>query len=384
MHILLLPSSYAPKVGGLETAVAQLGAELVRRGHQVTVVTNRYPRALPAYERVGDIAVHRLLMPNVWPTWGQVGRMAKYMLGLALAPLQAARLALLFRALKPDVVNMHYLGVPACYARVAGLLAGRRPLVVSTHGSDLVARPLPSGSPALSRYIVSGAQAATAPSANQAELLRQFMGADWATPVTITGNGVMIGELANKKAYKHPRPYVFAAARFTPVKGLDVLLRALKLLVDGGCDVDLILAGAGPEEVLLRALVRELGLEQRVLFWGIANRLELAALLHGCAVYALPSRAESFGIAALEAMACGRPVVASRCGGIPEVVQDGITGVLIPPDDPAALSAAICALLGDEMRRNAMGWRGYDLALSQWSWGAVAERYERAYGLARK
>lgn len=380
MHILLLPSSYAPKVGGLETAVAQLGAELVRRGHRVTVLTNRYPRTLPSYERIGDIAVHRILMTNLLPNWGQLKRLPKYVAGVALAPIQLLRLARLIRALEPDIVNVHYLGVPAVYAR----LASKRRLVISLHGSDLAARPYATGGASLSRYAVAGARAATACSANQAALLPQLIGASSTLPVVVTGNGVDPSEFTDIQAYQHPRPYLFAAARFSPVKGLDVLIRAMPGLIAQGLDVDLILAGGGPQAATLHTLTHELGVEQHVHFWGLANRHEIAALLRGCSLFVLPSRAEAFGIAALEAMICGKAVVASRCGGIPEVVLDGEAGVLVPPDDAAALSAALAGLLHDPARCEQLGRRGRELALGAWSWSSVADRYLQAYRMAQE
>src|SRR5438132_5179934 len=87
MRVLLVPSSYAPKIGGLETATAHLGAELVRRGHSVTVITNRYPRTLRAYEMIDGIPVHRILMTNLWLSGRHLTRLAKYVVGLALAPI---------------------------------------------------------------------------------------------------------------------------------------------------------------------------------------------------------------------------------------------------------------------------------------------------------
>jgi len=382
MNILLTPASYAPKVGGLETAVAHLGAELARRGHTVTVVTNRYPRTLPAYEQIGGISVHRILMPNIAPGLAQLPRLPKYLLGLALAPLQLARLARLVGELRPDIVNAHYLGVPALYARLASRLRPPARLVVSVHGSDLNSDPLPTGGASLSRYVVAGARAATACSQSQADCLRALMGAGWPRQAFVTGNGVASDELAGARAFQHPRPYLLAAARLSPVKGIDVLIRALRLARDAGHDVDLILAGAGPEELALRQLARDCGVEQSVRFWGSASRAELAGLLHGCVLLAQPSRAEGFGIAALEAMVCGRAVVASRAGGLPELVRDGETGLLVPPDDPAALSAAIAALLSEPARRADLGRRGRERALSEFTWSAVAGRYLNAYAAA--
>jgi glycogen synthase len=382
MHILLIPSSYAPKVGGLETAVAQLGAELLRRGHMVSIITNRYPRALPAFERIDGVEVHRILMPNFMPGWDQLPRLPKYLAGLALAPIQMARLAGLIQAIDPTLINVHYLGTPAIYTCVANWLRPAHRLVLSVHGSDLTTTPYPTGNPALSRYAVGVAQVSTACSANQAVFLRQMMGTAWDGQVVITGNGVAPDELQTDERFDHPRPYLFAAARFIPKKGLDVLIRAMRQIDAAGLDVDLILAGSGPEEAALRSLAGELGLEQRVRFWGTASRREIAALLNGCALFVLPSLWEAFGIASLEAMVCGKAVVASDCGGIPEVVRDGETGLLVPPGDAVALSQAITTLLHDDTRREAFGRRGRAIALGEWSWSAVADRYLQAYACA--
>lgn len=382
MHILLAPSSYAPRVGGLETAVAHLGAELMRRGHTVSIITNRYPRTLPAFEKIAGIPIHRLLFTNFVPGREQLSRLVKYFLGVAIAPAQVVRLNHLIRQLEPDIINAHYLSTTAVYLRLANAGRASRRMVTSVHGSDLTTAPYPTGNPTLSRYVVAGSQATTACSANQASFLRQMMGADWREAVVVTGNGVDPGELLTGRRYEHPRPFLFAAARFIPKKGLDVLIRAMRHLGDAGLDVDLILAGSGPEERPLRDLVGQLGLERRVTFWGVADRQEIAALLNGCALFVLPSLWEAFGIASLEAMVCGKAVVASDCGGIPEVVRSGETGLLVPPGDVVALAQAIAVLLQDSAAREAYGRRGREIALSEFSWNKVADRYLQAYSLA--
>jgi glycosyltransferase involved in cell wall biosynthesis len=209
-----------------------------------------------------------------------------------------------------------------------------------------------------------------------------MMGARWAGRVIVTGNGVVPSEFERGECLDHPRPYVFTAARFTRGKGLDILIRALKQLHDAGQEIDLILAGDGPEEAALRWLTATLGLERYVRFWGLASHRQVAALMNGCALFVLPSLQEAFGITCLEAMVCRKAVVATRCGGIPEVVRDGETGLLVAPGDPVQLSEAISALLRDPERRAALGRRGREVALAEYSWSAVADRYLQAYALA--
>jgi glycosyltransferase involved in cell wall biosynthesis len=383
MHILLAPSSYAPRVGGLETAVAHLGAELSRRGHAVTVVTNQYPRTLAAYEYIEGLPVHRILMTNIMPGRDQLRRLPKYLLGLAIAPIQAARLACLVRSIRPTILNVHYLSTSALYVSLAGKLCSSHRQVISVHGSDLTTTPYPTGNPVLSRFVVNQSHAATACSQNQAGFLRQMMGAQWAEPLVVTGNGVEPDGLLDARRYQHPRPYLFAAARLIPKKGIDVLIRAMHQINTAGHDVDLIIAGGGPQEAALRSLTSQLGLERRIHFWGVARRPEIAALLQGCALFVLPSLWEAFGIAALEAMVCGKAVVASDCGGLPEVVRDGEYGLLVPPGDAFALSQAIITLLQDGERCALLGQRGSEIALSKYTWSAVTDRYLHSYALAQ-
>src|SRR5207245_5777728 len=127
------------------------------------------------------------------------------------------------------------------------------------------------------------------------------------------------------------------------LKGVDVLLRAAATLP--GLLVEV--AGDGPERPGLEAI------DPSATFLGWQPRLD--DLLARWDVFALPSREEAFGIAALEAMAAGRPVVATRVGGLPELIEDGLTGLLVPPDDPAALAAALARLAADPALRARMG-----------------------------
>jgi glycogen synthase len=380
-RILLVPSSFAPKVGGLETAVAHLATELTHRGHTVAVLTNRYPRTLAGYERIDDIPVYRYLMTNTRPGREQLSRLGRYLLGIALAPIQLARITLFVRKFNPEIINAHFLEVSALYAYIASKFHSTR-FVVSVHGSDLLGLPCPSGQQLTDQLIVRGAHAATACSAYMAECLKLIMEDSWGRRIVVTGNGVDPSELQTEERFEHPRPYLFTAARLVPKKGLNVLIRAMRNLVDGGFNVDLILAGSGPQEKELRNLASALNLETRVYFYGAANRRQLAALLNGCTLFVLPSLMEGLGIAILEAMVCGKAVVASDCGGIPEIVRDNETGLLVPPGDVEMLSQTIAALLSDSARRQLFGEKGRAVALSEFQWSAVTDRYLQAYRVA--
>lgn len=157
-------------------------------------------------------------------------------------------------------------------------------------------------------------------------------------------------------------------------KGLDILLEAMAMVAAGSgpaADLRLEVAG-GPASCAdeLAARARALGLGDRVTFLGEVP--EAATVLAGWDFLVLPSRREGFGLVLAEAMAAGRPVIASRAGGIPEVVEDGKTGLLVPPGDAGALAGALARLAGSPGELRAMGRRGREDAQARFDVGRTA------------
>lgn len=170
---------------------------------------------------------------------------------------------------------------------------------------------------------------------------------------------------------------VLAPAALVRRKGLDVLLEAAALLRTEQPRLRVAIAGAGPEEEALRARARPDVDAGRVLFLG--RRDDMADLYAAADIVTLPSRREGLGVAALEAMAAGRPVVASRVGGLAWVVADGVTGLLVTPGDVGALARALASLATDPARRESMGQAGRRRAEALFSAEAMVEAYERLY-----
>jgi glycosyltransferase involved in cell wall biosynthesis len=165
---------------------------------------------------------------------------------------------------------------------------------------------------------------------------------------------------------------VLAVSRLTRQKGIDVAVEALSSLPD---DVVLVVLGEGPEREVLEKLARERAVESRVILPGRVP--DVTAWLRRASVYVQPARWEGFGLAVLEAMVCGLPVVATNVSSLPELVADGETGLLVPPDDPAALARAIERALADP----ALGPAGLERARREFSVQRMADRtvalYER-------
>lgn len=168
-------------------------------------------------------------------------------------------------------------------------------------------------------------------------------------------------------------PLIGSLARLDPIKGIDVLLRAMTEL-EG---VSAVIVGDGEARVALVALAQDLGVADRVTFAGWSDRArDYLALLD---VYVLASRFEGLPVSVIEAMLAGLPVVASDVGGVADAVRDGETGVLVPPEDPAALAAAIRGVLADRDRMRALGQAGRARALERFGAERMAAEFEALY-----
>jgi glycogen synthase len=320
MRILLISPSYHPVLGGLQTVTRQVARALASQGHDVRVVANRYPRSLPATEAVDGVPVERWLFFN---SFGDLLRARRP--ELALASLyynhsSAKRLNRLVENFRPDVVNLHF---PE--PRLAPILQVRRDipfrLVVSVHGDDIERWFRESASDRGRRVVRRMLESADAVTACSGYLLQQAIELEpvVAGKATVIHNGVDHARFLAPAVYHHPRPYILAYGRHTHKKGFDLLLESFAPVSQRFPQVDLILAGAGEETGRLRKLRDRLRLEQRVLFYGRAEPEEVVRLLKGCRLVVIPSREEPFGIVAAEALLSGRPLVATRVGGLPEV-----------------------------------------------------------------
>jgi len=177
---------------------------------------------------------------------------------------------------------------------------------------------------------------------------------------------------------------VTTVARLQPEKGVDILVRAFAELAPSHPNARLVICGSGREVKLqVRAMIAELGLEGQARMAGF--RRDVPAVLAATDVYALPSRAEGLGFSLLEAMASGCPVVASRVGGVPEIVTDGQDGLLVEPENPAALASAIGRLLDSPELRARLGAAGRATAQERFATERLVGRVEELYqGLVKR
>jgi glycosyltransferase involved in cell wall biosynthesis len=306
--------------------------------------------------------------------WGHLARQAR------LAGTLARTLPSLRAFLADQGADTLFVLAISTYAPLALAATRWLPVVVSLQGGEPDGRF--AAHPRVFRFLLMRAAAVTACAtslARQAEALAP--GA--ARRLSVVPNGVDVERLASGGAYQHPRPYLLAAGRFTRQKGFDVLIAAVARLEPARRgQVDVLVVGDGGEEERLRQLVHQHGLAASVQFLGAVDAERIGALYRGALAVVVPSRWEGLPLVCLEAMASGRPVVASAVDGIPDAVLDQQTGLLVPPDDAPALARALERLLADAAMADRLGVAGRARAREAFAWPSIAARYLAVFSRA--
>jgi L-malate glycosyltransferase len=353
-------------MGGSGVVAAEIAMAMGQRGHKVFVLSDQPPARL----RAGSPNVaFRAVAAIDYPLLAQ----RSYALALA------AELVDLARAERLDLFHVHYAiphALSACLAMQA-LEEGAPKLITALHGTDvtLVGRDRLLGP--LVRMAVRGSHAVTAPSRWLAEAARENLDLEGQSTIDVIPNFVDCERFRPANAGRPGvRSVLVHVSNFRKVRRVDDVVRVFAT-VRAALPARLLLVGDGPEREGCRVLAESLGLAADVDFAG--EQADVGACLRQADVLLLPSESEGFGLAALEAMACGLPVVGSAVGGLSEVVEDGTTGFLAPAGDVAAMAAAVLRLLrGDELYLRLS--RAARLRAEQrFAMPAVIGRYEAIY-----
>jgi glycosyltransferase involved in cell wall biosynthesis len=298
--------------------------------------------------------------------------------------IAVAALAAHLADLRPDVVHAHMYRAETVAARAVIALAGagqRRPYLVATAHSSRVRceadrQTLRELTPVFDQIIAVSR-------AIETKLINEGRAT---VPIRLIHNGVDL------QRYDHQEPcctlpeeygmepgsqIVGVVARLEPEKGHPTLLEAWPSVLRAVPDAYLLIVGEGSRRDALEAQARELRIAHRVVFTG--RRDDVPAVTAALDVAVLPSYREAQGLTILEAMALSRPVVASNVGGIPEMIEDGVTGLLVPPHDADALAAAISRLLLDHPYADTLGRAGHDLVHDRFCIEIMVEAVESIY-----
>ncbi|WP_102142848.1 glycosyltransferase [Mycobacterium hubeiense] len=361
------------EVGAQSVYVDALSAALARLGHRVKVYTRRDDRTLR--DEVDTPQRYTVVHVSAGPPEHLPEQQLLQYMGAFAQFLDAD-----WAVDRPDVTHAHYW-----MSGVATQLAARHlnlPAVQTFHG--VVERRhqglqgvSPPQRPKLEAMVAKGATWVAATCTDEVfELAR--MGRP-RSRISVVPYGVDLN-LFTPDGPKAPRtaPHrIVSVGRLVPRMGFDHIIRALTVIPD----TEFVLAGAPDtaEACRLRNLAAELGVDDRVRLQGSVARKDMPALLRSADVVACTPWYEPFGLVALEAMACGIPVVASAVGGMLDTVVDDVTGRLVPPNRPAELANALSDLLRDEFLRQSLGAAGRDRARARYSWDRIAADTLRIY-----
>jgi glycosyltransferase involved in cell wall biosynthesis len=358
---------YPPKVGGVENYAERIAAAVDRApGLRAVVVTTNTGGRRGRLDVTGGVPVVRL------GTWLRLSN-------TPLSPLWPMQLRRWLRRLDADVINVHQ-PVPGL-GDLAVAVRGQRPVVLTYHAgsmrkgrwwADLLIAPY-------ERYLLprTFARARLLVGVSPASLALGFPGAVQITP-GVDPQRFTAGPPSSERP--PTMIYIGRMDRSSAWKGVDVLVRAFAAIGDVP-GLRLRLVGAGDAVADLGALAAELGVAERVDFAGELHGAELVAAMQQAAVAVLPSRsaAESFGMALIEAMSCGTPVIGSDVGGIPYVITHGVTGLLVPPGDAPALAAACRRILGDRGLADRLAEAGRRQVIERFAWTPLTDRYLDAF-----
>jgi N-acetyl-alpha-D-glucosaminyl L-malate synthase BshA len=360
-----------PSLGGSGVVATELGKSLAQRGSEVHFITTSHPSRLVGYDE--RVYFHKVVSEE-YPLFQQY---TPYALSLAAKIREVAEQYGL------DLVHVHYAIPHAASAFLAKEMLKPRPLptVTTLHGTDITLVGMMPSYYEITRFSIEMSDAVTAVSEFlKRETIHEF-GIEH--PIDVVHNFV------DTEAFR-PREAPPARSRLAPagekvlmhvsnfrkVKNLPVLLKVFSE-VQKHIPARLVLVGDGPEREATERQAEALGVGERVEFLG--DQEYIADVLPAADVFLLPSQHESFGLAALEAMSCGVPVVGSRIGGLPEVIVHEETGFLCDPNDVDCMKAIVLGLLQDDALRRRIGEKARERAERLFNRDRVVDQYVDVY-----
>ena len=358
--------------GGSGVVATELGRELARRGFEIHFIAHRLPFRLRAFE--SNIYFHEVASAT-YPVFDQSPS------NLALT----TKMVEVVEHYSLDLLHVHYAMPFAASAYLARqLLLPRAIGVVTTlHGTDITVVGMEPAFFRVTQFSIQSSDRITAVSRFLKERAEETFGIT--RPIEVVYNFVdpkvfHPGRRAPLRLAPPETRVIMHASNFRQVKNIPAVIQVFAE-VRQRVRSKLVMIGDGPEKAGAEQLARDLGIERDVLFLG--NQEVMDELLPLADVFLLPSRSESFGLVALEAMSAEVPVVASNVGGLPEVVDHGVTGFLHEPDHTQGFVASVLKLVSSESQRRTMGRRARRVAIERFSADEMVGRYIKVYDSLR-
>lgn len=359
---------YPDVLGGHAVHCHELSLRQVEQGHKVTVLTWRRERFKPHQEIVGSrYLVMRL--NNVWMPWDSLGMTNPFLPALSKT----------IRQLDFDLIHAHSHLFWTTVTAVKIAKATRRPVIITVHGvsaerNSLVNLAQYSYLYTFGSWVFRNSTRTICLTNSDATEITRF-GAN-PEKIRVVPNAV---DTDLFKPGEDNGNHLVWVGRFVPEKGLQYLVKAAKIVLSEHHDVKFVLVGDGPLKPCIMNLAIKNGLKERICFAGKMSQREVVQVMQSASVFLLPSLKEGFPKTLLEAMACGKPVIASNISGVNEIIEDGYNGLLVPPREPRLMADAIIELSNDKDLSHKLGQQARLSVLKRYNWDLVIDKIEKVY-----
>ncbi|WP_342770710.1 MULTISPECIES: glycosyltransferase family 4 protein [unclassified Methanoculleus] len=374
LKICMLSVDFPPNVGGIAAHVYELARALRSLGNDVTIVTFRDTLSAPREETIDGLHLVRIYLPR--------NTVALYPLFAIFEYFTVRRIK---KVKKIDLLHSHYVFPDGFVSRLQSGVLG----VATEHTSGFLDRLDQGKLLWLYRWVYARMDRIITPSDELAEAVRSLgIPAD---KITFISNGVDTEKFSPNVPPKNLRQQyalapetkiVLCPRRLEPKNGVRYLIEAVPAILQQCPDTRFfVVGGSYPDQLtLLREKVRELRVQDMIYFIGSVPNAEMPSWYTAADVVVLPSLKEATSIAGLEAMACGKPLVGTNVGGIPYLIDDGVTGLLVEPRNTSGLADALVRVLTDDVIQNKMGNLARKKAVGQFSWLQIAMAVQNLYG----
>ena len=366
MKIAILVFHFPPKsLAGTEIATYNIARYLAKRGHKVHVITS-FDKGLPKVDIEQGFYVHRI-------SWQRARFIRVIFFWL--------KILFLLKKIKPDIIHAQNIGMG-----VPGFLSkklrscSKKPYIVWCQGSDIYLDW--RFKEFISKLVLKNADAVIALTEDMKMEIQKICDKE----IYVIPNGIDLKRFENlsregvrrRLKITGEQKIIMFVGTLRSVKGLKYLIQAMDIIKQKDAEVKLMLVGDGEERQDLEKLVKELDLEDRVIFVGKVFNEKVPEYMAASDVFVLPSLSESFGIVNLEAMASGLPIVATKVGGLSEIVKDGENGFLVEPKNPEQIAKKVLLILENDKLRKKISKNNKE-EVKKYTWDEIANRLEKIY-----
>ena len=369
MKILLLSSRFFPHVGGVEKVIESL-AEKLSKNNEVIILSSLDDASnfLKIENSITNVEGYKL--KRIWMN------IPRSFFGLVIFPYRflsaVYSLTSFLKKQKPDIVNLHFPDDVSIYLWFSRIFY-KSSLVINIHGNDLHIFSKKFFHKFFIKSLLNDSEKIIVNSKYMKKDMLSVTNIE-SSKIVMIPNGIDVSYINSIPMQKYVETdYLFFVGRFVHKKGVDILIRAVSLLKNNS--LKLVIEGKGEEKENLEKLIIELGLSERIiLVGGNLSEEQKFEYMKGALIGIVPSRIEPFGIVALEYLSCGTPLIASKTGGLFDILEDQKTCIFFENENYKELAKKIDELLADKELRKALSANGKDL-VKKYTWDEVSKKY---------